>query len=195
MSRDLSGDRVRVPRLLLRRRIHGGIGASEQPNCVSDGDLRLTPLFWGAVVLTGIGAGLFGAAMMAILHAAQHLGFGYSSGSFQSAAERAPGPRTAYRVRSGGSYGHPRNRRCRPPDGVAGRSVHASMKNPARYTISDTRAPSYSANSWRLRVGHGHGSPHAVHVQAGRTGRCIDTTTTFHPVRRLRWEGPQATAR
>ncbi|HET6794763.1 MAG TPA: hypothetical protein VFH45_09990, partial [Acidimicrobiales bacterium] len=60
--------RRRDPAPLLARRLPSGRGASEQPNAGHDGDARLTAEFWALVVLTGVLAGLFGIAMMAVLH-------------------------------------------------------------------------------------------------------------------------------
>lgn len=57
----------------------------EQPNVTHDGDTPLTPKFWLAVVLTGIATGLFGDLLMWLLHLAEHVGFAYTSGSFQRA--------------------------------------------------------------------------------------------------------------
>jgi CIC family chloride channel protein len=53
-------ERQRVPQPLIKRRIASGRGAMEQPNVTSDGDAALTPMFWLAVVLTGVATGLFG---------------------------------------------------------------------------------------------------------------------------------------
>ena len=92
---DRQSGRVRVPPPLLSRRIPSGRGATEQPNACGDGDAALTLRFWVAVVLTGVGAGLFGVAMMALLTTVEHLGFGYDTGSFQSGVEQASGPRRA----------------------------------------------------------------------------------------------------
>ncbi len=61
----------------------------EQPNAGGDGDARLTGTFWVALVLTGVAAGGFGIAMMAVLHAVQHLAFDYQSGAFGVAVGRA----------------------------------------------------------------------------------------------------------
>jgi chloride channel protein, CIC family len=82
-------ERVRIPAPLIARRLPSGRGATEQPNATGDGNAALTPRFWLMVVLTGIAAGLFGALMMLILFAVQHLAFGYHSGSFEAAVERS----------------------------------------------------------------------------------------------------------
>ncbi len=50
-------ERQRVPQPLIKRRIASGRGAMEQPNVTSDGDARLTPKFWLAILLTGIADG------------------------------------------------------------------------------------------------------------------------------------------
>jgi chloride channel protein, CIC family len=61
----------------------------EQPNVTHDGDARLTPKFWFAVVLTGIAAGLFGDLLMWVLALAERLAFHYRSGSYESAVAAA----------------------------------------------------------------------------------------------------------
>lgn len=70
---------------MIKRRIASGRGAMEQPNVTDDGDARLTPRFWVAVVLTGVATGLFGDLMMWILAEAERAGYHYHSGSFQDA--------------------------------------------------------------------------------------------------------------
>ncbi len=65
----------------------------EQPNVTHDGDTRLTPRFWVAVVLTGIAAGLFGDLLMWILALAERFAFHYHSGSYQNAVAAASGER------------------------------------------------------------------------------------------------------
>jgi chloride channel protein, CIC family len=78
-----------VPAPLIGRRIASGRGPTEQPNACGDDVAALTPRFWAAVVLAG-GAGLFGAAMMALLTAVEDIGFGYDSGSFSPVSSRRP---------------------------------------------------------------------------------------------------------
>jgi len=56
----------------------------EQPNNTSD-TARLTVRFWFALLATAVATGLLGALMMAVLHATQHLAFGYRSGPFGQA--------------------------------------------------------------------------------------------------------------
>jgi CIC family chloride channel protein len=90
---------------LIPRRIASGRGATEQPNACGDGEAALTPRFWAAVVLTGIGAGLFGVAMMALLTTVEHIGFGYDTGSFQSGVEQASGARRTVALLVGGVVG------------------------------------------------------------------------------------------
>src|SRR5579884_1484929 len=85
--------RARVPPPLIKYRLPSGRGATEQPNVTGDSDAALTPRFWAAVVATGVAAGLFGALMMGILHAVEHLAFGYHAGTFQAAVTRASGAR------------------------------------------------------------------------------------------------------
>lgn len=85
-----SSDRLRRPRPLLRQRIASGRGATEQPNATGDGDVPLTVRFWVLVVLTGAGAGLFGALLMALLFTVSDLAFGPGAGrGFQTAVEAA----------------------------------------------------------------------------------------------------------
>ncbi len=72
--------RLRRPLPLLKWRIPSGRGATEQPNATGDGDAPLNGPFWLGIVLTGVAAGLFGDAMMALLFSVQHLAFNYSSG-------------------------------------------------------------------------------------------------------------------
>jgi H+/Cl- antiporter ClcA len=61
----------------------------EQPNVTHDGEARLTPRFWVAVVLTGVATGLLGDFLMWILKLAEHQGFHYTSGSFQDSVAAA----------------------------------------------------------------------------------------------------------
>lgn len=82
-------ERLRVPPPLIKRRIASGRGAMEQPNVTADGDTRLTPQFWIAVVLTGIATGLFGDFLMWVLKVAEHQAFFYSSGSYQKSVADA----------------------------------------------------------------------------------------------------------
>ena len=86
-----SSERVRVPPPVLRRRIPSGRGATEQPNATGDGRAALTPRFWLAIVLVGVAAGLFGAAMMAILFSVEALSFGSSSHGYLAAIEHTHG--------------------------------------------------------------------------------------------------------
>jgi H+/Cl- antiporter ClcA len=57
----------------------------EQPNVTDDGETRLTPQFWLAVVLTGVATGLFGDLLMWLLAEVERAGFHYHAGSFQAA--------------------------------------------------------------------------------------------------------------
>ncbi len=80
-------ERLRVPPPLLKHRIASGRGAMEQPN-VTQEQAALTPVFWLAVVLTGVAAGLFGDFLMWLLALSERLDFGDHSGSFQAAVAR-----------------------------------------------------------------------------------------------------------
>jgi CIC family chloride channel protein len=86
-------DRVRVPVPVIRWRIASGRGATEQPNAIGDGPAALTPLLWVMVVLTGVGAGLFGVVMMLILFTVEHLAYSYHSGSFEAGVEHVSASR------------------------------------------------------------------------------------------------------
>ena len=87
MERMSGGDseRQRVPQPLIKKRIASGRGAMEQPNITHDGEAALTPLFWVAIVATGIATGLFGAGLMALLQFVEKLAFNYHGGSYQNA--------------------------------------------------------------------------------------------------------------
>lgn len=98
-------DRVRVPPPLIRRRLGSGRGATEQPNATGDGELALTPVFWGMVVLTGVAAGLLGDGLMLLLHGVQHLAFGYHSGSFVAGVTHASGLRRVVSLAVAGLIG------------------------------------------------------------------------------------------
>lgn len=86
-------ERQRVPQPFIKRRIASGRGAMEQPNVTDDGDARLTPTFWVAVVLTGVAAGLFGDLLMWILSLAERVAFDYHSGSYELAVAATSGAR------------------------------------------------------------------------------------------------------
>jgi H+/Cl- antiporter ClcA len=90
MSRAPS-ERARQPPPLLRRRIASGRGATEQPNVTGDGDAPLTVRFWLVVVLTGVGTGLLGVLLMALLFAVSDRAFGPGAGrgDFQAAVTAA----------------------------------------------------------------------------------------------------------
>jgi chloride channel protein, CIC family len=81
--------RVRTPAPLIGYRLPSGRGATEQPNAAGDAATPLTLEMWLLVIATGIATGLLGAAMMWLLHAVQHLAFGYSHGTFGPAVEHA----------------------------------------------------------------------------------------------------------
>jgi H+/Cl- antiporter ClcA len=57
------------------------------------------------IVLTGVAAGLFGDAMMALLYSVQHLAFNYSSGPLEQAVERASDPRRLLCLLVAGLFG------------------------------------------------------------------------------------------
>jgi len=102
---DLTVGRRRVPLPLLRRRLPSGRGATEQPNASGDGDAAINARFWAGLVLTGVAAGLFGDAMTALLFGVQHLVYGYSSGTFEQAVERAGDARRIIALAGAGVLG------------------------------------------------------------------------------------------
>jgi len=58
--------------------------------------------FWGLVVLVGLTAGVGGAALMELLHAIQHLAWGYGEGSFLHGVERTSGAQRVLVLTLGG---------------------------------------------------------------------------------------------
>ncbi len=111
MTREPDSERVRVPQPVMRSRLPSGRGATEQPNVTGDGEAALTTVFWVLVLLTGIGAGLLGDAMMVILFNVQHLAYGYSVGSFfhmgnfETAVEHASALRRVADLMIAGAFG------------------------------------------------------------------------------------------
>ncbi len=81
-------ERLRIPQPLIKHRVPSGRGAMEQPNVTHDGEARLSPLFWLAVIATGIATGLFADGLMYILAWAERMAFHYHGGSFQDAVAR-----------------------------------------------------------------------------------------------------------
>jgi chloride channel protein, CIC family len=77
----------------------------EQPNVTHDGETRLTPKFWLAVLLTGIAAGLFGDLLMWILSLAERVAFNYHSGSYQAAVAAVSGFRRVLSLVVAGVFG------------------------------------------------------------------------------------------
>jgi H+/Cl- antiporter ClcA len=59
----------------------------EQPN-VTQEEAALTPIFWLAIVLTGVATGLFGDLLMWVLALSERVAFNYHSGSYQNAVAR-----------------------------------------------------------------------------------------------------------
>ncbi len=97
--------RVRVPTPVFKRRLPSGRGATEQPNITGDGDAPLTWKFWLALVITGVGTGLFGVLMMVVLFSFEHLAFGHGSGDFQSQVEKATGLHRVVSLMIAGVFG------------------------------------------------------------------------------------------
>lgn len=99
--------RARVPAPLLKKRLPSGRGATEQPNAAGDGDAHLTARFWFALVITGVAAGLFGAAMMFVLFNVEHLAFNFTQGSFEQAVQRASNLRRVTSLVAAAAIGGP----------------------------------------------------------------------------------------
>jgi H+/Cl- antiporter ClcA len=99
-----ASERRRVPRPLIPHRIPSKRAATEQPNATGDRDAPLTPTVWLLVGLTGVAAGLFGAALMALLHLVEWLAFGYHSGSFEAAVERSSSERRLAALAAAGLF-------------------------------------------------------------------------------------------
>ncbi|GAA3193499.1 hypothetical protein GCM10017688_59680 [Streptomyces ramulosus] len=77
-----------------------GGGAVEQPNLVAPADVpSLSARLWLLVVATGVLAGLAGAALMVLLHAAAQLTYGQGRGVFR--------PRSNGRARAAGWWPWP----------------------------------------------------------------------------------------
>lgn len=104
-NRDRASERQRVPQPLIRRRLGSGRRATEQPNATGDGEVALTPVFWAMVALTGVATGLLGDLLMLILFTAEHLAFGYQSGTFEAGAEHASGLRRVVSLAIAGVFG------------------------------------------------------------------------------------------
>ena len=77
----------------------------EQPNVTHDGEARLTPAFWLAVLITGVATGLFGDFLMWILSLAERGAFNYHSGSFQDAVAAVSGLRRIGSLLVAGVFG------------------------------------------------------------------------------------------
>jgi H+/Cl- antiporter ClcA len=105
LRRGAGNERVRVPPPVVRRRLPSGRGAIEQPNAGNDGDAALTPLFWLAIVVTGVATGLFGDLLMALLFHIERLAFGYHSGSLLNGVRGASDLRRVVSLLIGGAFG------------------------------------------------------------------------------------------
>jgi CIC family chloride channel protein len=103
--RDRPSECLRVPRPLIRRRLGSGRGATEQPNATGDGEVALSLVFWAMVALTGVATGLFGDLLMFILFSAEHLAFGYHSGTFEAGVAHASGLRRVVSLAIAGGFG------------------------------------------------------------------------------------------
>ncbi|MDQ2727823.1 MAG: chloride channel protein [Actinomycetota bacterium] len=100
-----TGQRLRRPKPLIRRRMPSGRGAMEQPNATGDDGVALTPTFWLAVIITGVAAGLAGMAMMYLLFHVQRLAFDYHHGTFEAAVEHSSWFRRIASLLIAGAFG------------------------------------------------------------------------------------------
>jgi CIC family chloride channel protein len=98
-------ERARVPPPVVRRRLPSGRGAIEQPNAGHDGAAALNPMFWLAIIVTGVATGLFGAGLMALLFHVERLAFGYHSGSLLDGVRGASDVRRVVVLLIGGAFG------------------------------------------------------------------------------------------
>jgi hypothetical protein len=165
----------------------------EQPNATGDEDAPLTVRFWVLVVLTGIGAGLFGVLLMILLFGVSDLAFGpgAGTGSFEAevaaalmgAADRLAGDRRG--GRRGGlvsaaplDAGSALGRRRLDLDGARHAVVSAQRgKGPA---TQNGYAPAARQEQWRLRPARGDQRCQRLHQ-----GRSIPTGTTTELVSRF----------
>jgi chloride channel protein, CIC family len=104
-KRNSESERLRVPPPMIKRRIASGRGAMEQPNVTHDGEARLTPQFWLAVVLTGVVTGLFGDLLMWILAEVERAGYHYHAGSVERAVAAVSASRRIVVLLIGGVFG------------------------------------------------------------------------------------------
>ena len=98
-------ERQRIPQPVIKRRIASGRGAMEQPNATHDGETALTPKFWVALVLTGIGTGLFAIFLMWLLAVFERAAFHYNTGSYQNAVAAVSGLRRVLSLSIAGVVG------------------------------------------------------------------------------------------
>jgi chloride channel protein, CIC family len=105
LRRGAHNERARVPPPVVRRRLPSGRGAIEQPNAGHDGAAALTPMFWLAVIVTGVATGLFGDVLMALLFHVERLAFGYHSGSLLDGVRAASNLRRVVVLLIGGASG------------------------------------------------------------------------------------------
>ena len=105
LRRAAQNERVRVPAPVVRRRLPSGRGAVEQPNASGDGPAALTPIFWVAIVFTGVASGLLGDLLMALLFNIEHLAFGYHSGSLLDGVRQASHTRQVVSLLIAGAFG------------------------------------------------------------------------------------------
>ncbi|AJC53133.1 Chloride channel core [Streptomyces sp. 769] len=82
----------------------GKAGTVGQPNLLAPADVpALSVRFWLLAVATGVLAGLAGAALMVLLHAAAHLTYSYRSGDFLTAVEQAGAARRVVALAAAGA--------------------------------------------------------------------------------------------
>ncbi|HEY7931129.1 MAG TPA: chloride channel protein [Acidimicrobiales bacterium] len=90
-KRDSASERQRVPQPLIKHRVASGRGAMEQPNVTHDGEARLTPKFWFAVLVVGVVTGLLGDLLMWTLRLVEGWAYHYHGGSYQNAVAAVSG--------------------------------------------------------------------------------------------------------
>jgi hypothetical protein len=129
---------------------------SPQPNVLSAGaPFGFSPWFWLLVVVTGIGAGIGGGLLMALLRAVQHLSWSYSAGTFLAAVEQVGWQqRIAVLVLAGVLVGTVRWLWKQQPGGHAGELAEAIWFRCGRLPFARTLGRPFSRSSlsaWALR--------------------------------------------
>ncbi|OYV65010.1 MAG: chloride channel protein, partial [Actinobacteria bacterium 21-64-8] len=90
---------------MIKRRIASGRGAMEQPNVTHDGEAKLTPAFWLAVMVVGVVTGLLGDLLMWVLKLFETWAYHFHQGSYQDAVASVSGYRRVAALLIAGVFG------------------------------------------------------------------------------------------